>query len=52
MTSPPNEVVVRQGDEGEDEHIQEKELPPQHTLEMINQVLTYLSGLYDQGQEP
>ena len=27
-------------------------MPPQPTLEMINQVLAYLSGLSDQGQTP
>ena len=32
--------------------MQEEELPPQPTPEMINQVLTYLSGLSDQGQTP
>ena len=32
--------------------MQDEELPPQPTPEMINQVLTYLSGLSDQGQTP
>ena len=37
---------------GENERVQNEELPPQPTPEMINQVLTYLSGLSDQGQTP
>ena len=52
MTPPPTEEVVREGDEGENEQVQNEELPPQPTLEVINQVLTYLSGLSYQGQEP
>ena len=32
--------------------MQDEELPPQLTPEMINRVLTYLSGLSDQGQTP
>ncbi|XP_049372096.1 uncharacterized protein LOC125837004 [Solanum verrucosum] len=52
VTHPPTDEVVRESDEGEDEQIQEKEVPPQPTPEMINQVLTYLSGLSDQGQAP
>ena len=32
--------------------MQNAELPPQPTPEMINQVLAYLSGLSDQGQAP
>ena len=32
--------------------MQNEELPPQPTPEMINQVLAYLSGLFDQGQTP
>lgn len=44
--------VGREGSEGEDEHIQEKEQPPQPTSEMINKVLTYLSGLSYQGHTP
>ena len=32
--------------------MQNEELPPQPTPEMINQVLAYLSGLSDQGQTP
>jgi len=49
VTHPPTNEVAREGDEGENEQIQEKETPPQPTPEMINQVLTYLSGLSDQG---
>ena len=32
--------------------MQDEELPPQPTPEMINQVLAYLSGLCNQGQTP
>ena len=32
--------------------MQNEELPPQPTPEMINQVLAYLSGLSDHGQTP
>ena len=32
--------------------MQNEELPPQPTPEMINQVLSYLSELSDQGQTP
>ena len=52
MTPPPTEEVVREGEEGENEQVQNEELPPQPTPEMINQVLAYLSGLSDQGQTP
>ena len=52
MTPPPNEQVVREGDDVENEQVQNEEMPPQPTPEMINQVLTYLSGLSDQGQTP
>ena len=52
MTPLPTEEVVREGEEGENEQVQDKELPPQPTPEMINQVLAYLSGLSDQGQTP
>ena len=52
MTPPATEEVVREGDEGENEQVQNEELPPQPTPEMINQVLAYLSGLFDQGQTP
>ena len=47
MTPPPTDEVVREGEEGENEQVQDEELPPQPTPEMINQVLTYLSGLSD-----
>ena len=49
VTPPPTEEVVREGEDGENEQVQNEELPPQPTTEMINQVLTYLSGLSDQG---
>ena len=52
VTPPPTEEVVREGEEGENEQVQNERLPPQPTLEMINQVLAYLSGLSDQGQAP
>ena len=49
VTPPPTEEVVREGEEGENEQVQNEELPPQPTPEMINQVLAYLSGLSDQS---
>ena len=52
VTPPPPDEVVREGEEGENEQVQDEELPPQPTPEMINQVLAYLSGLSDQGQTP
>ena len=52
MTPPPTEEVVREGEERENKQVQNEELPPQPTPEMINQVLAYLSGLSDQGQTP
>ena len=52
VTPPPTEEVVREGEEGENEQVQNEEFPPQPTPEMINQVLAYLSGLSDQGQTP
>ena len=52
VNPPPTEEVVREGEEGENEQVQNEELPPQPTLEMINQVLAYLSMLSDQGQTP
>ena len=36
VTPPPTEEVVREGEEGEDEQVQNEGLPPQPTLEMIN----------------
>ena len=44
MTPPPTEEVVREGEDGENEQVQNEELPPQPTPEMINQVLAYLAG--------
>ena len=52
VTPPPNEEVVREGEDGENEQVQNEELPPQPTPEMIYQVLAYLSGLSHQGQTP
>ena len=52
VTPPPTDEVVREGEEGENEQVQDEELPPQPTPGMINRVLTYLSGLSDQGQTP
>ena len=52
VSPPPTEEVVREGEEGETEQVQNEGLPPQPTAEMFNQVLAYLSGLSDQGQTP
>ena len=52
VTPPLTEEVVTEGEEGVNEQVQNEELPPQPTPEMINQVLAYLSGLSDQGQTP
>ena len=52
MTPPQTEEVVREGEDGENEQMQNEEFPPQPTPEMINQVLDFLSGLSDQGQTP
>ena len=52
VTPPPTQEIVREGEDGENEQVQNEELPPQPTPEMINQVLAYLSGLSDQGQTP
>ena len=41
---PPTEEVIREGEDGETEQVQNEEMPPQPTPEMINQVLAYLSG--------
>ena len=49
MTPPPTDEAVREGEEGENEQVQDKEVPPQPTPEMINQVLTYLSWLSNKG---
>ncbi|TMW80438.1 hypothetical protein EJD97_020115, partial [Solanum chilense] len=38
VTPPPTDEVVREGEEGENEQVQDEELPPQPTPEMINQV--------------
>ena len=39
VNPPPTEEVVREGEEGETEQVQNEGLPPQPTPEMINQVL-------------
>ena len=52
VTPPPTDDVVREGEEGENEQVQNEEMLPQPTPEMINQVLAYLSGLSDKGQTP
>ena len=52
VTSPPTEEVVREGEEGESEQVQNEELPSQPTPEMINEVLAYHSGLTDRGLTP
>ncbi|XP_055802183.1 uncharacterized protein LOC129871303 [Solanum dulcamara] len=51
-TPPPADVVAREAVEVDDEQVHEREEPPRPTPEMIHQVLTYLSGLSDQGQVP
>ena len=45
VTPPPTKEVLREGEEGENEQVQNEELPPQPTPEMINQVLAYLSEM-------
>ena len=52
VTPPPTDEVIREGEEGENEQVQDEELLPQPTPKMINQFLTYLSGLSDHGQTP
>ena len=52
MTPPTIEEVVREGEDEKNEQVQNEELPPQPTPEIINQVLAYLNGLSDQGQAP
>ena len=52
MTPPLTEEVIREGEDGVNEQVQNEEMQPQPTPEMINQVLAYLSGLSDQGQTP
>ena len=52
VTPPPTEEVIREGEDGVNEQVQNEEMPPQPTPEMINQVLAYLSGLSDQDQTP
>ena len=52
VTPPPTEEVLREGDEGENEQVQNEELQPQPTPVMINQVLAYLRGLSNQDQTP
>ena len=47
VTPPPTEEVIREGEDGVNEQVQNEEMPPQPTPEMINQVLAYLSGLSD-----
>ena len=36
VTPPPTDEVVKEGEDGENEQVQDEELPPQPTLEMIN----------------
>ena len=52
LTPPLTEEVVREGVDGENEQVQNEEFQPHPTPEMINPVLAYLSGLFDQGQTP
>ena len=44
VTPPPTEEVVREGEEGEDEQVQNEELPPQPTPDMIIRFLLILAG--------
>ncbi|TMW82427.1 hypothetical protein EJD97_005988, partial [Solanum chilense] len=44
VTPPPTDEVVIEGEERENEQFQDKEVPPQPTPEMINQILTYLNA--------
>ena len=52
VTPPPTEEVITEGEDGETEQVQNEEMPPQPTPEMINHVLAYYSGLSDQVQTP
>ena len=52
VTPPSAEEVVREGEDGANEQVQNEELPPQPTPEMINQVLAYLCGLSDLPDTP
>ena len=47
VTPPSTEEVIREGEDGVNEQVQNEEMPSQPTPEMINQVLAYLSGLSD-----
>ena len=40
VTPAPTDEVVREGEEGENERVQDEELPPQPTPQIINQVLS------------
>ena len=40
VTPPLTHEVVREGEEGENEQVLDKEVPPQPTPQIINQVLT------------
>ena len=44
VTLPPTEEVLREGEEGENEQVQNEELPPQPTPEMIIRFLLILAG--------
>ena len=44
MTPPPTEEVVREGEEGENEQVQNEELPPQHTQRLLIRFLLTLAG--------
>ena len=52
VTPPPTEEVVIEGEKGENEQVQNEELPPQPTSEMIHHPVAYLRRLSDQGQTP
>ena len=44
VTPPPTEEVRREGEDGVNEQVQNEEMPPQPTPEMINQILAILVG--------
>ena len=44
VTPPPTEEVLREGEEGENEQVQNEELPPQPTPEMIIRFWLILAG--------
>ncbi|TMX02778.1 hypothetical protein EJD97_019865 [Solanum chilense] len=45
VTPPPTDKVVREGEEGENEKVRDKEVPPQPTPEMINQGVQHAAAV-------